>query len=417
MSVITTTSAGHGGPNGSPRAAGLMTSASIRATNRASIVDVLRRRGHATQADIIRSTGLSRSTVSSVLGELDARGLLTEQVDHDAPARGRRPTLIGLNRNAGLGIGIDIGARHLAVAIGDMSRAVHGERWWTSADGSGFGVDALVARIRRTMREAQADPDLILGAGVSVATPVPPSRSAAQAPCLIGGVEAGLAAELADALGVPVTVENDAACGLLSELTWGGAVHAETVAYVKWSSRVGCGMGLNGTVFRGATGFAGEIGHLTIDRAGPTCWCGSRGCLELYCGGDRILRRLDEFGCRVSDLDDVVAAVEAGDERAAAVVSDATTTLATGLAHLVHLVNPSRIVIGGQLSRLGERILRPLRDELRALSFVARDSGVQVETAQLGPRASLFGALAMVLTEQRSDMSSGYLRPPARTPA
>lgn len=338
---------------------GLLTSASIRAANRAAIVDVLRRRGRATQADIVRSTGLSRSTVSSLLGELDARGLLTEQVDHGAPARGRRPALIGLNRFAGLGIGIDIGARHLAVAIGDMSRAVHAERWWSGADGA-IGVPSLVDRVEQAMRDANADPDLILGAGVSIATPVSPSRSA-QAPCLIGAASGQLARELAGALGVPVTVENDAVCGLLSELTWGGTGRTETIAYLKWSSRVGCGLAIDGRVFRGATGVAGEIGHLTVDRVGPLCWCGGRGCLELYCGGDRMVRRLADAGVPVADLDDVMALVELDDATATGVVADAVSMLALGLSQLVELVNPARIVVGGQLSRLGERILEPLR--------------------------------------------------------
>jgi len=360
---------------------------------------------------MIRRTGLSRSTVSSVLGELGRRGLLTEQFDRDAPARGRRPTLLGLNRNAGLGIGIDIGARHLAVAIGDLSRTVHAERWWTDADGA-IDIPSLVRRIQHAMQDADADPDLILGAGVSVATPVSRSPSAAEAPCVVGGSSAQLAPDLAKALGVPVTVENDAACGVLSELTWGGVDCAEPIAYVKWSSRVGCGLGIAGSVFRGATGFAGEIGHLTVDRSGPTCWCGSRGCLELLCGGAQILRRLNESAVRAGDLDDVVALVEQGNEMATRVVTDAASTLAFGLSHLVELVNPARIVVGGQLSTLGEVILGHLRDQVRTLSFVARNSGVTVTPAQLGQRASLFGALALVLTEQRSDISSGYLLPP-----
>jgi predicted NBD/HSP70 family sugar kinase/DNA-binding transcriptional ArsR family regulator len=383
-----------------------VTSASIRAGNRRAIIDVLRQQGRATQAELIKATGLSRSTVSSVLSELSDRGLLTEVAGRLPPATGRRPTVIGLNRSAGLGIGIDIGAKHLAVVIGDLSRKVHAERWWTETTDAAMDVPQLVSCIQETMRQAQADPDVVIGAAVSIATPVPSFGTPAAAPCAVGRTGPDLADELAAALQIPVTVENDAALGVLSELTWGPDYGTAPIAYVKWASRVGAGIAIGKSIFRGASGYAGEIGHLTLDPSGHRCWCGSRGCLELYCGGSWILRALAERGRPLPDLDAVVARAETGDEQVLDTVLEATSVLAIGLAHLVNLVNPETVVIGGHLSALGDVILAPLRQELRALSFVARSSDVRLVTAKLGDRASVFGALALVLTEQKTAITS-----------
>jgi len=342
--------------------------------------------------------------VSSLLNELSQRRLLTEVSRRAAPSSGRRPALIALNRSAGLGIGIDIGAGHLAVAIGDLSRAVHAEHWWTDAADAPLGIECLIRRVEQTMREADADRDAVIGAAVSIATPVSSSRPSATAPCFVGLTGGELADELAAALRIPVSVENDATLGALSELTWEPGSRERTIAYVKWASRVGAGIAIDGAVFRGSSGCAGEIGHLTIDPNGPRCWCGSRGCLELYCGGSHVLRTLLDQGRNVPDLQAVVDLAAAGDDQVLRVVRQATSVLSTGLAHLVNLVNPAKIVIGGELSRLGDLVLEQLRRELHTHSFVARSSNVCLTRAQLGHRASVFGALALVLTEQQTDI-------------
>lgn len=147
---------------------------------------------------------------------------------------------------------------------------------------------------------------------------------------------------------------------------------ADSLAYVKLASRVGVGLVLVGSVYRGAAGLAGELGHLTVDPGGPPCWCGSRGCLELYAGGAAMLRELSGDGNEEGALGALVDAALAGDPETLRVVRDAACYLGRGVAALTNLVDLRHVVIGGELSRLAAVMLDPLREELSRCSFVAR---------------------------------------------
>lgn len=382
-----------------PRSA--RTSSAIRSANRAAVVDVLRLRGQATRAELCQLTGLSRSTVSSLVGELTQRGLVAERATAVMSSSGRPPSVVMLDRSAGLGIGVDIGVRHLAVAVGDLSRTVHAERWWPEPTGHSApdGIATVVSSVDTVLREAGAEREQLIGAAVSVAAPIlAQNGSIAQPRVLPGWAGTRMADALCEALRIPVVVDNDATLGALGEFTWGSAAGARDLAYVKLASRVGAGLVVNGSLYHGADGLAGELGHVTVDPDGPLCWCGSQGCLELYAGGGAMLRMLAEHRCAVDDVPSLIEAALAGHPQVLDILDLSARHLGRGLAGLVNMVNPRHIVIGGELSGLADLLLDPVREELRRLSFVARARGVQVARSSLGERASLLGALALVLT-------------------
>ena len=152
------------------------TSGAIKAANRASIVDALRRGGAATRAQLMDATGLSRATISTLLGEMRAQGLISEQRPAVANGFGRPPSAIVLNRSAGLAIGVDVGVRHVAVAVGDLSHRVLAERWVALPHGHSarHGVRAVLRSIEETLSEAEADPGQLVGAAISIAAPISP---------------------------------------------------------------------------------------------------------------------------------------------------------------------------------------------------------------------------------------------------
>ncbi|GAB2484027.1 ROK family transcriptional regulator [Jatrophihabitans fulvus] len=371
------------------------TSGALRATNRANVVRVLRHAGWATRAELARHTGLSRATVSSVLGELRERGLVTERSTGPAGGRGRPANRVGLDKSAGIAIAVDIGVRHVAVAVGDLSHSELAERWTTTARGhtAARGSRIVLRSIEEALEQAGVDPEDLLGAAVSIAAPVATGSSRLAVPDVLPGwAESSLAESVAARWGIPVVTENDANLGALGEAVTRPPTDGGDVLYVKIASRIGLGTARDGGIVRGRHGFAGEFGHVTARPDGERCWCGRRGCLELYAGGDGMLRRLAGTVPSLARLVDT-ARTDAAVRR---VVREGADALATALADLAVVLDPARIVLGGELTALGELLEDPIRRELHALPF---GSPVELAVTPQGERASLAGALALVLTE------------------
>lgn len=385
------------------------TSDAVRAGNRARIVDILRRSGSATRAELVAGSGLSRATVSSLVGELADRGLVSEYAQPAAEGAGRPPARLALNRAAGLAIAVDVGVRHVAVAVGDLSHSVLAERWVPVPHGhsaeSGMGI--VMRSIETALVEAEADRDRIVGAAISVAAPVAPDSGR----FLVTGVLPGwngpeLAEQIGRTWGIPTAVENDANLGALGESV-AAAPHGKDLLYVKTASRVGLGIVFGSRIYRGRDGYAGELGHVTTDPDGPACWCGRRGCLELYAGAEGMFERLAERGIHIDSVSELIQRAMAGDGGVLSVVGDGVRRLARSLGSLALVLNPSVIALGGELTGLGPLLLDPVRAELASVPFGAP---ITVRASALGPRASLMGALALVLHE------SGHFTDQSRAP-
>ncbi|MBS2537849.1 ROK family protein [Catenulispora sp. NF23] len=388
------------------------TSEAIRAGNRARVVDILRRSGSATRAELINGTGLSRATVSSLIGELADRGLVSEYQQPAADSPGRPPTRLALNRAAGLAIAVDVGVRHVAVAVGDLSRSVLAERWVSLPQGHSAqrGTHIVMRSIETTLAEAEADRDQVVGAAISIAAPIAPDSGRFLVPGVLPGWNGPeLAEQISRTWDIPAAVENDANLGALGESAAAGP-HGQDLLYVKLASRVGLGIAFGSAIYRGRDGYAGELGHVTADPDGPTCWCGRRGCLELYAGAEGMLARLAGRGIHLGDVSELIQRAQAGDAAVLAVIEDGTRRLARALGTLALVLNPSVIALGGELTALGALLLDPVHAELAAVPF---GSPVAVRTSALGPRASLMGALALVLSESSrfTDQSSAPATP------
>jgi predicted NBD/HSP70 family sugar kinase len=198
-----------------------------------------------------------------------------------------------------------------------------------------------------------------------------------------------------EALGAAVHIENDANLGALAEHRRGLGRGYEDVIFVKVSSGVGAGLILRGEIFRGANGTAGEIGHLTLDEAGPLCRCGSRGCLEAYAATGNAL---DMMGAQLpgAGIDDVIEAAKQGNVSALRVFEDAGLHLGWGLAAVTNLINPGIILVGGDMSHAGDLLLDSARLGLRR-HVLSGAAATPVLVASLGDRASMIGALVLAI--------------------
>ncbi|HEX2360356.1 MAG TPA: ROK family transcriptional regulator [Solirubrobacterales bacterium] len=376
---------------------------SLRELNRRRVVDALRDRGTASRAEIARVTGLSRSTVSSIVADLMASGLVSEQevmgVAHGDQG-GRPPVPLSLNKSAGVAVGVDFGHTHLRVAAADLSHDILAEAGHeldvdhSAAD----GLDAAAKLVGEVLAEAGVDRDRVIGVGMGLPGPINHLTGAVGSSAILPGwVGIDAAAEMSRRLGLAVQVENDANLGALAEFVWGsGQGHAELI-YIKLSSGVGAGLLLGGRLYRGAGGTAGEIGHTPAQESGAICRCGMRGCLETVASARAIAELLGRSRGEPVSTPRLLELAGDGDAAAGKLIGEAGREIGITIASLCNLINPSLVIVGGDLSAAGETITEPIGETIRRYSIPSAADEVRVVSGVLGERAELLGALALVL--------------------
>jgi glucokinase-like ROK family protein len=385
---------------------GLMTAGADtrRARNRARVVAALREAGAASRAELARRTGLSRTTVASVVAELERSGVLVERADDAAasPRGGRPPRLLSFSRSAGAAIGVDFGKRHLRVAASDLSHAIlsEAERPMLTEEPAESGLAAAVELVEEVLREAGVPRAEVVGVGLGLPGPIDRrSGRVGSSSILPGWVGVRAAEELGSRLGLPVEVDNDANLGALAELHWGAAEGHTNAAYLKVATGIGAGLIVDGRLFHGSGGLAGEIGHTIVDEHGPVCRCGKRGCLETLAGTPALVELLRPRLGRSIRTAELLELAASGDSACRRVIADAGRHIGMAVATLCDLLNPELIVVGGELSRAGDLLLDPLREQVHRNAIPATARDVEIVASMLGPRAELLGALALVLAD------------------
>jgi predicted NBD/HSP70 family sugar kinase/biotin operon repressor len=376
---------------------------SLRESNRDKVIRALQLLGVASRADIARSTGLSRSTVSSIVADLQHGGLVVDRENggREAAGSGRPPALIGLDASAGLAVGIDFGKRHLAVALADLSHEILAEEWVVMADdyAAEEGMVQAAGLIARLLDEAGGDRRRILGVGMGIPGPVHESGIVGSSAILPGWTGTSPAERMAELLELPVRAGNDANLGALAEYTWGAGRGSTSVVYLKLATGIGAGIVIDGRLFEGAGGTAGEIGHTTVAETGDICRCGNRGCLETYAGAVAIAGLLSRsFGQELGAQQALDRALD-GDPGCQRALADAGRHIGVAVANLCNLVNPERIVVGGSMGRAGDLLLDPLTESVRLRAIPSAAEDVRIVPGELGERAELLGAVALVLQE------------------
>jgi predicted NBD/HSP70 family sugar kinase/biotin operon repressor len=373
-----------------------------RARNRERVMAALREAGAASRAELARRTGLSRATVASLVGELEAEGVLVERGNGAgaSPRGGRPPRLLSFSRTAGVAIGVDFGKRHLRVAAADLSHAIlaESERRAYAEDPAPAGLEAAVALVDEVMEEAGVAGADVVGVGMGLPGPIDRrSGRVGSSSILPGWVGVRAAEELSLRLRMPVAVDNDANLGALAELHWGAAAGRSNVAYLKVSTGIGAGLILDGRLFRGTGGMAGEIGHTIVEEQGAVCRCGKRGCLETLAGASALAELLEPRVGRAISTAELLELAAGGDSGARRVISDAGMHIGGAVATLCDLFNPELIVVGGELSGAGDVLLDPMREQVHRNAIPATARDVEIAAGVLGPRAEVLGALALVL--------------------
>ncbi|MBA4379850.1 MAG: sugar kinase [Anaerolinea sp.] len=356
---------------------------------------------------------LSRAAVTTIVSDLLASQIIRE-AESIIVRNGRPPIVLEINPMFGQVVGCDFGASHLRVLIADLSARILDEIE-IELD-IRRGPEDCLAEADRLLRERLTsvglDLDNILAAGVGVPGPIVTEAGMVLSPPLMPGWDQyPIRAALEKRWGFAVSLNNDAELGALGEWAAGAGRGEANLAYIKVGTGIGAGLLLDGRIYRGVSGSAGEIGHLTIDENGPFCTCGNQGCLEAIAGGRAIALQAQEAvrkGKRTQltaiqpvesiSAREVASAARRGDLLAQQILAKAGTHIGIAIAGLINLFNPGMIVIGGGVAQTGDLLLEPMRQAVRTRSLPASTRVVRITTAILGRRSSAMGAVTQALT-------------------
>lgn len=370
----------------------------LREANQGRVIRAVRSAGALTQAEIARTTGLSAATVSNIVRELRSVGMLAVT---PTSSGGRRAQSVSLAKVTGLIVGVEIGAERLRAVLCNHEHEVLAEE--TISYDSAQSVERARRRtewlVSTLLRQARVDRTSVRGVGVGVPGPFDSATGQVSSPALVPAWSgADIAGPLGDRLGLPVYVDNDANAAALGELVWGAGRDVSDLVYVKLSTGVGAALVLHGDIYSGAGGFAGEIGHITVNEQGRICRCGNRGCLETLVGGPYLSDLLNHPG-RIGgapSLGTLVDAALAGDLGSRRVIADAGRAVGAVTAMLCNVLNPRRVVVGGELAEARDLLLDPIREALGRQTLPSTAAMVGVVPAELGERATALGAVALV---------------------
>lgn len=311
-----------------------------------AMLGLLGTRGPTSRADVARALDVSPATVTQLTRDLIARGLVVE-LDH-APSQGGRPgRLLGLVRSAGGVLGAKVTADHVAIVDVDLDGTVRSSTSHPFNPSTPDALDALGHILGSAVDDHSGH---LLGIGVGIPGSVDSQASGVVEAPTLGWSDAHVGAVLRAALGVPVLVENDVNTLAVAERLYGTGREHGSYLVVTIGRGIGCGIVIDGAVYRGASGGAGEIGHVPMTLDGPLCGCGSRGCLEAHIGEDALLRAALERGVvgpRGTSAG-LRQAADRGDEVALDIYREAGELLGRALAGVVHTVDPEVIVLLGE---------------------------------------------------------------------
>src|SRR5437868_209686 len=336
----------------------------LRRLNSAAVLHAVREDGPVSRADLARATGLSKPTVNSVIGLLLEQGYVHEDDELTSAGRpGRRPRLLRFASGLGHVLGIDIGANKVLVLVADLAGEV------LATERRRSEPDALLELVEdaatQALLAAGVAPDSLKAVGVGTPGVVDPvSGRVTLAPQLPGwdGIELG--ARLEPSFACPVLVDNEVRLSLLAERWRGAAQEIDDAFFVQIGIGIGGGVLFGGEVYRGASGAAGEIGYLPLfddeasDGLGP---------FEHAAGGSAFARLAQRAGLAAVDAETVFAASAAGDAVATQVLETLLDRLPPGIAAAIVVLNPATVIIGGGISRAGERLRGPLEERIRTL--------------------------------------------------
>ncbi len=309
-------------------------------------------------------------------------------------------------------IGVDVGGTNVKIALVDKTGSiVYSDTVPTRAEmGYEYTISNIITAIRNVMKESKITKDSIEGIGFGFPGQIDCDNGIVRlAPNIPGWVNIPIADIISKEFSIPVKVDNDVRCAALAELNYGAGKGAKNLVCITVGTGIGSGLIVNGKLVRGASNAAGEIGHIKLQMEnGPLCGCGDYGCLEAFASGPAIVAMAEEYikggkSTKYRELAKteitpyvVAEAAKQGDVVAKKIFEIMGNYIGIGLASVVNLLNPEKIVIGGGVADAGDLLFNPIKETLKKRTMPIQGSAVKVVHAELGNTAGVIGASLLI---------------------
>jgi predicted NBD/HSP70 family sugar kinase len=372
----------------------------LRDFNVGLLIELVRRSGSISRAELARQSQLSAPTVSAIVDHLLKRGIVIETTT--APSSGGRPpVLLSVDPKAGYVVGIKLRGDGLTTVVCDLdAQIVSSQEFYIPLVGDPVAaMDAIEQETRRALKDAAVPPSKVLGVGIGLSGIIETSRGVCKFSHLLQWHDVELAEPLRRRMGLPVWVENDVNALAVAE-KWAGDAHAARDFVVLSVGRgIGLGIVVERSLYRGAHGASGEFGHMIVEPGGPKCECGRFGCLEAMVGEGALRRRVGERKGHAISRDELQTLVELEDRATLEVVDSAGRKLGLAVANVVTLLNPELLIICGEGTSLGAAFLDPIVSAVREQTFADLGRELEIKVQSWGDEAWAVGAATLVLRE------------------
>ena len=372
----------------------------LRDNNVSLLMELVRRAGSISRADLARRSQLSAPTVSTIIDQLLRRGIVVES--STAPSSGGRPpVLLTIDPKAGYVVGIKLRGDGLTTVVCDLNAEIvsSSEQYLQLVGDPGAAIEAIEREVRRALRKSKVAPSKVLGVGIGLSGVIETSSGVCKFSHLLQWDDVALAQPLRDRLGLPVWVENDVNALAVAEKWAGDALIASDFLTLTVGRGIGLAIVVNRSLYRGAHGASGEFGHMIVEPGGPRCECGRFGCLEAMVGEGAIRRRVGERKGHDVSRDELQMLIELEDAATLEVVDSAGRKLGLAVANVVTLLNPELLIVCGEGTSLGAVFLEPIVAAVHDQTFADLGRDVDIKIQTWGDEAWAVGAATLVLRE------------------
>jgi predicted NBD/HSP70 family sugar kinase len=363
--------------------------------------------GLISRAELADLLGLNRSTITSIINELLERRLVQE-VGVGAAKGGRPPTLLQFNKSAGYIASVDCGSQKIKIYITDLGGEVF---YKTSLDfhkeNPTNQIKQIISIIRENVEKLPTKDLGLLGVGIAVTGLV---ENGIIKSYNLEWYDVPIHSYFSEEFDCPIYIDSDANAGLIAEKYYGSAVGEKNVCYLRVGRGISAGLLMNGELYKGNHGFAGRVGHTTLESNGKKCSCGNRGCWEVYVSENALIRNyLNISGLKESDeevsVQKIIKLARESDPHAISVVHELGEYLGIGISNLINFLNPGLVIVGSSIDELEIVLNKQLNHivQQRILPLLKRDS--KVIFSSLGEDAVMLGVVAMVLDNMFSTPS------------
>jgi predicted NBD/HSP70 family sugar kinase len=376
----------------------------VKKINKSIVLELLQKHSPISRASVAKMTGLTKATVSTLVAELIEEHLLFE-IGTGESSGGRKPVMLVFRQDAGYAVGVDLGVNYIHAVLTDLKGEIVQEKR-TALKGT-LSAEQILSQLKSSIRQliglAPQSPYGVVGIGVGVPGITDDKGTVLFAPNL-GWRNVPLQQLLEEEFRMPVTIDNEANAGAVGEKEFGIGRDASNLIYISIGIGIGTGIILKNELYRGASGYSGEMGHISIQADGKPCRCGNIGCWELYASENALLEEASKLlADGKGDLEELVALADAGDAEALELFARTGRYLGVGITNIINIFNPELIIIGNRFAEV-ERWLGPaVRHVIDTRSLPYHRERMRLEFAGLGMRSCVTGASSFAVSRFFAD--------------